>query len=91
VIIGGLGSVPGAVVGGALVFGLQQLFVLGSNQFGWFADAQFGGFSAIVLSAFVYGAAIVLVVMFEPGGLAAIGRRISSAARGRTTPREEQG
>jgi branched-chain amino acid transport system permease protein len=76
VIIGGLGSVPGAVVGATLVFGLQQLFLLGSQQFGWFADAQFGGFSAVVVSAFVYGAAIVLVVLFEPGGAAAIGRRL---------------
>lgn len=100
VIIGGLGSVPGAVVGAAVVFGLQQFFLLGSNEFGWFADAGFGGFSAVVVSAFVYGAAVVLVVLFEPGGIAAIGRRLVGrrrspavpAANGgdRTTPREER-
>jgi branched-chain amino acid transport system permease protein len=78
VIIGGLGSVPGAVVGAILVYGLQQFFLLGANQFGWFADAQFGGLSAVVLSAFVYGAAVVAVVLFEPGGAAAIGRRLTS-------------
>ncbi len=78
VIIGGLGSVPGAVVGAIVVYGLQQFFLLGANQFGWFADAQFGGLSAVVLSAFVYGAAVVLVVLFEPGGAAAIGRRLTS-------------
>ncbi len=78
VIIGGLGSVPGAVVGAVVVYGLQQFFLLGANQFGWFADAQFGGLSAVVLSAFVYGAAVVLVVLFEPGGAAAIGRRLTS-------------
>ncbi len=81
VIIGGLGSVPGAVIGAVLVYGLQQFFLLGSNEFGWFADAQFGGLSAVVLSAFVYGAAIVLVVMFEPGGAAAIGRRLVARRR----------
>lgn len=100
IIIGGLGSVPGAVVGAALVFGLQQFFLLGSQQFGWFADAGFGGFSAVVVSAFVYGAAIVLVVLFEPGGMAAIGRRLLSRRRsavvppadggGRTSPREDR-
>lgn len=100
VIIGGLGSVPGAVIGAALVFGLQQFFLLGSQQFGWFADAQFGGFSAVVVSAFVYGGAIVLVVLFEPGGMAAIGRRLLGRRRSpdapatadgdRTTPREDR-
>lgn len=86
VIIGGLGSVPGAVIGAVVVYGLQQFFLLGANQFGWFADAQFGGLSAVILSAFVYGAAVVLVVLFEPGGAAAIGRRLTS----RFTPRKEQ-
>lgn len=86
VIIGGLGSVPGAVIGAIVVYGLQQFFLLGANQFGWFADAQFGGLSAVILSAFVYGAAVVLVVLFEPGGAAAIGRRLTS----RFTPRKEQ-
>jgi branched-chain amino acid transport system permease protein len=100
VIIGGLGSVPGAVIGAVLVFGLQQFFLLGSQQFGWFADAAFGGFSAVIVSAFVYGTAIVLVVLFEPGGAAAIGRRLTSRRRspdsppanggGRTTPREDR-
>ena len=78
VIIGGLGSVPGAVIGAIVVFGLQQFFLLGANQFGWFAGAQFGGLSAVVLSAFIYGAAVVVVVLFEPGGAAAIGRRLTS-------------
>jgi branched-chain amino acid transport system permease protein len=86
VIIGGLGSVPGAVIGAIVVYGLQQFFLLGSNQFGWFADAQFGGLSAVILSVFVYGSAVVAVVLFEPGGAAAIGRRLTS----RYTPRKEQ-
>jgi branched-chain amino acid transport system permease protein len=88
VIIGGLGSVPGAVVGAIVVYGLQQFFLLGANQFGWFADAQFGGLSAVILAAFIYGFAVVLVVLFEPGGAAAIGRRL--LARRHTPTREEQ-
>ena len=96
-IIGGLGSVPGAVIGAVVVYGLQQFFLLGANEFGWFADAQFGGLSAVVLSAFVYGAAVVLVVLFEPGGAAAIGRRLVArrvlpvpAAPAGPHPREER-
>jgi branched-chain amino acid transport system permease protein len=84
VIIGGVGSVPGAVLGAVVVYGLQQFFLLGANEFGWFADARFGGLTAVVLSAFVYGAAVVLVILFEPGGAAAIGRRI--LARRRPSP-----
>ena len=83
----GLGLPPLlAVVGAIVVYGLQQFFRLGANQFGWFADAQFGGLSAVILSAFVYGAAVVLVVLFEPGGAAAIGRRLTS----RLTPRKKE-
>ncbi len=76
VIIGGLGSVPGAVVGAIVVYGLQQFFLLGANEFGWFADARFGGLNAVVLAAFVYGVAVVLVVLFEPGG---VGRHRTTA------------
>ena len=46
-------------------------------------DAGFGGLNAVVLSTFVYGAAVVTVVLFEPGGAAAIGRRLQP---GRRTP-----
>ena len=90
VIIGGVGSVPGVVLGAILVYGLQQFFLLGANEFGWFANAQFGGLNAVVLSAFIYGAAIVVVVLFEPGGAAAIGRRILARRRSSPIPREEQ-
>jgi len=94
-----LAEVGNRQVGAAVVFGLQQFFLLGANEFGWFADAEFGGLNAVVLSAFVYGAAVVLVVLFEPGGAAAVGRRlvarlspsdIPSAPRGgRSTPGSE--
>jgi branched-chain amino acid transport system permease protein len=91
VIIGGLGSVPGAVIGAVLVYGVQQLFLLGANQFGWFADARFGGLNAVVLSAFVYGAAVVAVVLFEPGGVAAIGRRLLARRRSATVAPADDG
>lgn len=75
VLVGGLGSIPGAVCGALLVFGLQKVLELstaGTNVFG-------PSFTPVIITQFVYGAAIVLVVLFEPGGLAAIGRRLSAA------------
>ncbi|PRX44720.1 amino acid/amide ABC transporter membrane protein 2 (HAAT family) [Prauserella shujinwangii] len=87
VIIGGLGSVPGALVGAVVVNGLPQVLALYSTKLGWFTGTGEGAFTPVLISSFVYGAAIILVVLFEPGGLAAIGRRIagrlSNPARGR--------
>lgn len=77
VIIGGLGSVPGALVGALLVNGLPQVLSLYSADLGWFSGTGDGAVTPILVSSFVYGAAIILVVLFEPGGLAAIGRRIA--------------
>lgn len=86
VIIGGLGSVPGAVVGALIVHGLPQALTLFSGDLGWFSETGGGGLTPILVSSFIYGAAIVIVVLFEPGGLAAIGRRLTGLFRAR--PRE---
>ncbi|HVW44031.1 MAG TPA: branched-chain amino acid ABC transporter permease [Amycolatopsis sp.] len=81
VIIGGLGSVGGALVGALIVNGLPQVLALFSTQTGLFTQSGEGAFTPVLVSTFVYGAAIVLVVLFEPGGLAAIGRRITGISR----------
>lgn len=81
VLIGGLGSVPGAVLGALLVFGLPQMLTLYSDQISWLAAGGGGRLTPALFGLFVYGFAIVLVVLFEPGGLAAIGRRLTSRAR----------
>lgn len=87
VIIGGLGSVPGAIFGALLVNGLPQALSLLIPRVDWLGAllAGDGGFTPVVLTAFGYGLAIILVVLFEPGGLAAIGRRLSSVMAARTT------
>ncbi|MBC3194996.1 branched-chain amino acid ABC transporter permease [Pseudonocardia sp. C8] len=77
-IIGGLGSVPGAVVGAVVVYGTQQLLTLYADDLGLGGDAL-SGFSPTVVSLYVYGLAVIVVVLFEPGGLAAIGRRVAAA------------
>lgn len=78
VIVGGLGSVAGAAVGAALVFGLPQVLTLKASGWSLFAGTGGGAITPIILTQFIYGAAIVAVVMFEPGGLAAIGRRLGT-------------
>lgn len=89
VIIGGLGSVPGALVGALIVNGLPQVLSLYSADLGWFSGTGDGALTPILVSSFVYGAAIILVVLFEPGGLAAIGRRITPSKKPHLP--EEQG
>ncbi|MDQ4115723.1 MAG: branched-chain amino acid ABC transporter permease [Actinomycetota bacterium] len=83
VLIGGLGSVPGAVAGAVIVWGTQQVLTLYAEDLG-LGDAL-SGFSPTVISLYVYGVAVIVVVLFEPGGLAAVGRRIVDALRRRTT------
>lgn len=80
IIIGGLGSVAGAVAGSVIVFGLPlalQLLVPNSELLSKLTQGD-GGFTPAVISTLVYGVLVVLVVVFEPGGLAAIGRRLKS-------------
>lgn len=78
VIIGGLGSVYGAIAGAAFVFGFPlalQLLVPNVEALASLTQGE-AGFSPAVLTAFAYGGLIVLVVIFEPGGLAGLGRRL---------------
>ncbi|TQM15728.1 branched-chain amino acid ABC transporter permease [Pseudonocardia kunmingensis] len=86
-IIGGLGSIPGAVVGALIVFGTPQFLTLFADELG--LGDTLAGISPTVISLYVYGFAVILVVLFEPGGLAAIGRRIVGLVTrtGATAPR----
>lgn len=85
IVIGGLGSVVGAVVGATFVTALPAIFTQYSDLFPFLADPGTGGLDASTLSKFLYGGAVVLVLLVEPGGLGAVGRRfigrVSGAAR----------
>jgi branched-chain amino acid transport system permease protein len=81
-IIGGLGSVPGAVVGALIVYGTPQFLTVFAAELG--LGSALSGFSPVVISLYVYGLAVIVVVLFEPGGLAAIGRRLAAAPYRRT-------
>lgn len=75
VVIGGLGSVAGAVAGGLFVTALPLVLDRFSGSLGFLADAGSGGLDAAMLARIVFGVAIVAVIIGEPGGLAALGRR----------------
>lgn len=79
VVVGGMGSLPGAILGSILVFGLPVALPL-ITQSGS-ADVGNGtAFSPIVLTNLIFGALIVLIILFEPSGLAGLSRRLLTSS-----------
>jgi len=77
VVIGGLASVGGAALGAVFVVALPQLLAQYSSALPFLAAPGSGGIDAGTFARFLYGGAIVAFILLEPGGLAAIGRRIA--------------
>lgn len=88
VIIGGLGSVGGAVAGAFFVTSLPLVLERASGLVGFLASPGSGGLDAATLSQLIFGAALVLVLVAEPAGLVGIARRIGRTAsrRGKASP-----
>ncbi len=82
IVIGGLGSIVGAIVGASFVTALPALLAQYSDIFPFLARPGSGGLDAATLAKFLYGAAVVVVLIVEPGGLAAVGRRFIGAVSG---------
>lgn len=78
IVIGGLGSVGGAVTGAIFVIALPQLLSHYSSDLPFLAAPGSGGVDAGTFSRYVYGAAIIGFLIFEAGGLAAVGARIQA-------------
>ncbi len=81
IIIGGLGSIPGAVFGAVFITVLNEV-LSGLTQY--FMNLE--GLTAIALTIaplreFIFGLAIVLFIIFEPRGLAEVWRIIRSSFR----------
>ncbi len=72
-VVGGLGSVGGAI-GAGIVFGSIPKFV---DSFFGVGEGEFVGYEP-----FFVGIALILVVLFQPGGLAAIGRKLWARIEG---------
>lgn len=87
IVIGGLGSVSGAVVGAAFVSLLPQLLTRYSDALPLVSAPGTGGIAPGEASRYLYGAAVVAVVLFLPGGLV----RVAAGRRVRTGPRSIPG
>ena len=80
IVIGGLGSLAGSIAGSVVVFGLPLILSLLTQ--GGSGGVQSGtAFSPIVITNLIYGALVVLIMMFEPRGLAGIGNRLMAVFR----------
>ncbi|GEP40437.1 branched-chain amino acid ABC transporter permease [Nocardioides psychrotolerans] len=81
IVLGGLGSVGGAAMGAAFVSALPLVLQQYSGSLPFIVEPGQPGIVASQAAAFLYGGAIVLVVMFEPGGLAGLARRLKRQPR----------
>jgi branched-chain amino acid transport system permease protein len=79
IVIGGLGSMGGSILGAVLVSSLPSVLSKYSNRIPGLAQTGSGGVDAGIASTFLYGAAVIVLVLFEPGGLAALGQRLRGA------------
>ncbi|MFJ6794888.1 branched-chain amino acid ABC transporter permease [Streptomyces sp. NPDC091268] len=84
IVIGGLGTVGGAVVGAAFVSLLPQLLTRYSDALPLVSAPGTGGVSPGEASRYLYGAAVVAVVLFLPGGLTGLVRRRTTLTKERT-------
>jgi branched-chain amino acid transport system permease protein len=72
IVIGGLGSVRGAVLGAVFVSMLPQVLDHYSGSIPFIAEAGSGGVESGQAARFAFGVAIVAVLMFAPGGIGAL-------------------
>lgn len=84
VVVGGLGSVPGACMGAALIAGLPLLLQEYSAQLPLIVQTgEAGGIQAATATSYLAGALIVLCMLFEPRGLVGLAARARALTRTR--------
>ena len=87
IVVGGLGSIGGAVAGALLVTALPQLLDHYSGSLPLVGAPGGDGLQPTDAARFIYGAAVIAVLIFAPGGLSGLGRRITG--RWRVSSRSE--
>jgi branched-chain amino acid transport system permease protein len=87
IVIGGLGSIGGAIVGALLVSALPQVLNHYSDSLPLVTEAGGDGLQSGQAARFLYGAAVVAVLIYAPHGLAGLSRRV---AHRRSAPQNVQ-
>ena len=89
VVIGGLGSATGAIAGAAFVVCLPRVLDRYAEHLPFIASSssisESGGLEPAVAAQFAYGAAVIVLLLVEPGGVVAVGSRLRRRLR-RTPP-----
>ncbi|MDU0304944.1 branched-chain amino acid ABC transporter permease, partial [Streptomyces sp. PAL114] len=88
IVIGGLGSVAGATAGAVFVTALPLLMTRYADQLPLVAapGSADGAIGPTEAARYLYGAAIVLVLLYAPDGLHGLARRARDRLRRRRTP-----
>lgn len=81
IIIGGVASVWGSILGAAFVFALPQIIDLLSQQNQTSTSTGLFGIASGDLNAVIYGLLIIVFLLFEPGGIIGLIRRGQLLAR----------
>jgi branched-chain amino acid transport system permease protein len=81
IVLGGLGSVGGAAFGALFVSALPLVFQRYADALPLVSSPGQGGLNAGEVARYLYGAAVVLVIMFEPAGLAGLAGRFRRRGR----------
>ncbi|MEA2468194.1 MAG: branched-chain amino acid transport system permease protein, partial [Thermoleophilaceae bacterium] len=89
IVIGGLGSIPGAALGAIFVSMLPRVLDHYSDSLPLVSEAGSGGLQPSQAARFLYGLAIIVVLLFARGGLASLGRRLRPDQDDPVTPAED--
>jgi branched-chain amino acid transport system permease protein len=81
IIIGGLGNIPGSVLGTVFIVSLNEVLSIITEYLMNVGDSSGMAITVAPLREFVFGLAIVLFIIFEPKGLAEVWRIIRSSFR----------
>ncbi len=81
IIIGGLGSIPGAIFGSIFIVTLNEILSNATQILMNLGTSMSAGITMAPLREFIYGLAIILFIIFEPKGLAELWRIVRSSFR----------
>jgi len=81
VIIGGLGSIPGSILGAVFISGLNETLRFATDAMMNIGTLHSFSLNMASLREFAFGLAIVLFILFEPKGLAELWRIVRSSFR----------